>query len=365
MAWNNLGPSVQIGTLKIPSSGAFTTGHFMVKIEFHACEFAVQYETGGRIALPSGSIARRESNAQIQYRITEDLTASFHPNQRCIERVRSTFVSSRGSLPREFGNRILHCMGIKQKFGLAEGFDLEFSVSPDQELCLFGTQFSAQYDTNPYSQNIAGQDYRFRIEIQANVQVRFGLTPQGWSQLIRLVGTRALSLVSRAVGAAARVIACLTVTVAVIIVGTIVGTALIVYGMAALISDARYRGEIWGNAIAYATGYIDALSGSELTRSGYQHAIDRYRGPAARINGYVDAIHNAMEFGYRRTRLNLLETIGMNGVLDAEGPDRRRFLFSFGGGRFPESTRNNLIGSFEYYLRFKRRREQTVPLFIR
>lgn len=365
MPWNTLGLTAQIANIKIPPNGAFTVGYFKFKIEFHGCDITLQYETENRLALPSGSTSRTESNAQIQYRITDDLTASFHPNQRCINTIRSRFVSSGRSLVRDFGNRVLHCIGLKYKLQIAEGVDLEFSASPDTDLCFFGTQFAVQYTTDPHRRNIAGQEYRFRFEIQANASVRFGLTPQGWAQLFRWVGTRALSLVSRVSGAASRVVACLTVTTAVIVVGTIIGTALLVYGMAALISDARYRGQIWGNAIAYATGYIDALSGPEMASSGYQRAIDRYSGPPARINGYVDAIHNAMQYGYRRTRLNLLATIGMNGVLDAEGSDGRRYLYSFGGGRFPDSTRNNLIGAFEYYIRFRRRREQSVPIYIR
>ncbi len=364
MAWNNVLPSYTVGSINIPPNGCFTSGPFLSKASFQSCQITLQHETGSSAPALAGSVSRNQIAPEVQMALNNDWTASIAPSGQCLSRVRTDFVSGRGNISSRLGNAMLQCMGIKRKWGIADGIELTISCSPDPHLCFFGVQISVEGIIGPFNANILGVRHRCRIQIQASLTIRFNLSPSGWSQLIRWVGTRALSAVSRVSGGAARIIACLTVTTAVIVVGTVICTALLVAGMAYLISDARRRGEARVHAFNYATGYVDALIRPELTRTGYQNAIDQYRGHPATINGYVDAIHNAMEFGYRRTRIRLLTVIGMNGQLYAEGPGRRRFPYHFDGNRFPCTTRNNLIGALHYRIEYGEARAITVPLWI-
>ena len=364
MGWNNAIPTFQLANVNMPTAGCFTTGHYVSKASLRACNITLKYETSSSALALSGDISRDQVAPEIQIAINDDWTASITPNRDCLNRVRSDFMTCRGSLASSVGNAILSCMGIKYKLGIADGVDVTLSAAADTNLCFFGGQLAIEYETSPF--NMRGFSHQFKVSIQASLTIKVGLSTSGWAQLFRWVGTRALSMVSRISGAATRVIACITVTSTVIIVGTVVGTALLVYAMAALIANARSRGEFWGACIGYSRGYLDALFNQELSRSGYQAAIDRYGGGSLEArNGYIDAVHNAMQFGYVRTRNNLLSILGMSGNMEAEGPGVSESTYKFTGNRFPASTRNYFAGAMVDYLRFNRRRPHTTRIYIR
>lgn len=329
------------------------------KVEFQSCNVQLQFESTYSGPAPSYSL----SSAELQQSLTSDWTASVSLNQSCLQQIRTSFLASGGCPYHTVGNSILHCAGIKRKINIAEGVALTISASPDTELCFFGIQPAVTYHTEPFLYN----GNQIRIEIQANLTIRFGLSVAAWRWLISRVGSRALTLVGRIPGAARLVFSALASTPGIIVVGTVACTALLTYVMASLIAYARESGEFRGQCRAYADGYVDALAGTELGRNALIPAIDDYnihnRNRPSRINGYVDALQDAREYGYRRTRRNLLTRIGLDGEIRAIRRQGSEFPITITGrSPFAYRSKNYLASFYEYQLIHNCTREQEHPM---
>lgn len=359
MPWINIGPSVQIPSIKMPPAGCFTTGYMVSKAEFQSCTVQLQVESTYSGPVPSYSL----NSAELQQSLGGDWTASVSLNQSCLQQIRTSFLSSGGCPYHTVGNSILHCAGIKRKINVAEGVALTISASPDTELCFFGIQLSLSYHTGAFLYD----GTQIRIEIQASLTIRFGLSAAGWRWLISKVGSRALSLVGRIPGAARLVFSAVASTPGIIVVGTVACTALLTYVMASLIAYARESGEFRGQCRAYADGYVGALAGTELGEGELIPAIDAYniqnRNRPSMINGYVDALLDAREYGYSQTRRNLLTRIGLGGEIRAIRRQGSEFpIIITGRSPFAYRSINYLASFYAYQLIHNRTREQEHPM---
>jgi hypothetical protein len=185
--------------------------------------------------------------------------------------------------------------------------------------------------------------------------------------LISRAGTRSLSLVRGIPNAARTIIGALGGTAGIIVVGTVAGTALLTYSMAHFVESARQHGLFMGSCLAYASGYVDALSGPEISRNQMNGFVDNYSerhaNRPARINGYIDALTDACNTSYHRTRRNLLIRIGLGRELRAIRSNGTEILITLTGlSPFPNRSKDYITGAFEYLLHHNRKRALTHPL---
>lgn len=368
MTWRNIGIQAQpTRDVSCPPTRCYSSwgGKFVYKWTFKTFnlqeqEYSSLFREHSDSSPPSLSAPvslSQQGGVQFLYRWSDNTSAGINANTSCIRGLTEGILQGRDS--QHFLRQFISCVGIKRKFGLGDHFEISAGASLDVDWCTFSIepQISVYlyYRRRGTGTSIIRDDFcleqgdrTHRVQISGSVEIKFGFTLAGWAHIFRSTGPRLLRFLTRVAPRLAHTIwTALCTSTGIIVVGGVVGTAVLVGLLAVFLDSARRSGQEWMEAERYADGFLDVLSIPQRNTHNLLSTASRLQRTSSYSVGFLDALVNVERLGFTISRGRLLDNIGMAGndvwVINSRGAisgdQQRRIQRNI---PFPVSSKNYL-----------------------